>query len=114
MNHSRRQRRHARRVSDTDYDRSGESALANVVDAVRAMEDQPRRGLNDDRMADLTTNDENDGAAPGDGDVGAGDGRSGRDSEFNGGSDTAYGSEGRDVGAMSRQEWQGKRAPHWG
>ena len=105
MNHSRRQRRHARRVSDTDYDRSGESALANVVDAVRAI---------DDRMADLTTNDENDGAAPGDGDVGAGDGRSGRDSEFNGGSDTAYGSEGRDVGAMSRQEWQENRPPHWG
>ncbi|MGV0335990.1 hypothetical protein [Corynebacterium kroppenstedtii] len=114
MNHSRRQRRHARRVSDTDYDRSGESALANVVDAVRAMEDQPRRGLNDDRMADLTPDDENGGATPGDGDIGAGDGRSGRDSEFNGGSDTAYGSEGRDVGAMSRQEWQENRPPHWG
>ncbi|MBY0788922.1 hypothetical protein L3H50_04285 [Corynebacterium sp. MC-04] len=114
MNHSRRQRRHARRVSDTDYDRSGESALASVVDAVRVMEDQPRRGLNDDRMADLTPDDENDGAAPGDGDVGAGDGRSSRDSEFNGGSDTAYGSEDRDVGAMSRQEWQENRPPHWG
>ncbi|WP_296104091.1 hypothetical protein [uncultured Corynebacterium sp.] len=114
MNHSRRQRRHARRVSDTNYDRSGESALAHVVDAVRAMEDQPRRGLNDDRLAELTPDVGGDGAAPGAGDVGAGDGLPGRDDEFSGDSDTAYGSEFRDVGAMSRREWQENRPPHWG
>ncbi|MDN8625297.1 MULTISPECIES: hypothetical protein [Corynebacterium] len=114
MNQSRRHRRHSRRVSDTDYDRSGESALANVVDAVRAMEDQPRRGLNDDRLADLTPDDEDNGAAPGDGGVGANERLSGRDDEFDGDSDTAYVSEGRDVGAMSRREWQENRPPHWG
>lgn len=114
MNHSRRQRRHARRVSDTDYDRSGESALANVVEAVRVMEDQPSRGLNDDRLADLTPNDSDDGAAPGDGGVGAGARLSGQDDEFTGEPGNAYESEGHDVGAMSRREWQENRPPHWG
>ncbi|MEJ4112633.1 hypothetical protein ACGE24_04510 [Corynebacterium kroppenstedtii] len=111
---SRRSRRHVRRVSATDYDRSGESALESVVDAVRAMEDQPRRGVHDDRMASLTVEDQAVGTALDDTGVGDGGPLILRDDYADAHPGEPADGGQQDTGAMTRREWQENRPPHWG